>query len=102
MVLGINWYENMFDPDASGYLHVGGTVAGGHAILANGVKCVWKDPLNPDRTFTNLDQKKSFVKVHNSWGTGWGMGGNAKITVEEFGYLLGDNGEACIPLRRSV
>src|SRR5574338_684765 len=96
VVLGINWYNNMFDTDGNGFLHPTGGIAGGHAILAYGVKCVWIDKYNPDRTFNNLNVDKSFVKLHNSWGTGWGIGGNAKITVRDLDFLLRDNGEACI------
>ena len=102
LVLGINWYNDMFDSDEYGYLHPTGGVAGGHAILANGVRCIWKNPLDPDRTWNNLDQDKSWVRLHNSWGKDWGTGGDARITVKDLGFLLEDNGEACIPLRRSV
>ena len=36
-VLGVNWYEGMFDTDSSGYVRATGSVAGGHAILCRGV-----------------------------------------------------------------
>ena len=36
-VLGIPWYEGMFDAQSCGQLHIGGEVAGGHAILCKGV-----------------------------------------------------------------
>ncbi len=81
-VLGIPWTEDMFDPDASGLLHPTGTVAGGHAILATGVSVTTKR-----------------VRLHNSWGTGWGLNGDAFIGFADLDSLLHQQGEACIPLR---
>ena len=102
VVLGVLWYQGMWDTDVNGFVSPTGEVVGGHAIMANGVRCVWKDPLSTDRTWTNLDTDKSYVKLHNSWGTGWGQGGTCKITVKDLGVLLTRGGEACIPMRRTV
>lgn len=84
-VLGINWYEAMFDPDADGRLHVVGNLAGGHAILANGVSIT-----------------KRLVRLHNSWGPDWGIDGHAFISFDDLGRLLDEQGEACIPVRRTA
>lgn len=102
LVLGVNWYEGMDNVDANGFIHVTGTIRGGHAVMAHGVKCVWKDPLSTDRTFRNLDVNKSFVKLHNSWGKSWGNNGRAKISVAGLDRLLREYGEACIPMKRTV
>lgn len=83
-VLGINWYDAMFDPDADGLLHVSGSLAGGHAILANGVNV-----------------SKRLVRLHNSWGRGWGLGGEAFISFADLDRLLHEEGEACIPVART-
>jgi hypothetical protein len=32
VLLGIHWYQDMFTPDAKGFVHPGGTLAGGHEI----------------------------------------------------------------------
>ena len=82
-VLGINWYEGMFDPDPSGLVRVSGDVAGGHAIVANGVSV-----------------KRRLVRLHNSWGPGWGVGGHAFIGWDDLERLLHEQGEACIPVGR--
>jgi hypothetical protein len=82
-VLGVAWYEGMFDPWSCGHLHVQGQVAGGHAILCKGVDV-------KDRTFT----------LHNSWGRSWGNGGDAKISWSEMERLLHEQGEAVIPMGR--
>jgi len=82
-VLGVPWYEGMFDPWACGHLHVQGELMGGHAILCNGVNV-------KDRTFT----------LHNSWGAAWGNGGDAKVSWDEMDRLLHEQGEAVIPMGR--
>ena len=82
-VLGINWYADMFDPDPDGLLHVSGATSGGHAILANGVNV-----------------KKKLVRLHNSWGTDWGVNGEAFISFDDLERLLNEQGEACIPITR--
>lgn len=84
-VLGIAWYEGMFDIAPCGYLHVTGQPAGGHAILCNGVSVT-------KRTFN----------LHNSWGKSWGNKGDATITWDEMDRLLHEEGEAVIPMRRKV
>lgn len=99
VVFGVNWYEGMWDVDANGFLSVDGDLAGGHAILANGVKIVRKDALQP-YSLSNIDTHKSFVKLHNSWGTNWGVGGNAKLRLDGLNKLM-PNGDFCVPVVRS-
>jgi hypothetical protein len=82
-VLGLPWYEGMFDIQPCGFLHIGGEVAGGHAILCNGV-----------------DPKRRTFRLHNSWGPGWGVKGEALISWDELDKLLHEDGEACIPTDR--
>lgn len=83
-VVGSWWYEEMFDPRDCGRIHVGGNQAGGHAYLINGVSVA-------DRTFT----------IHNSWGAGWGVNGESKISWDDMDMLLEEDGEACIPMVRA-
>lgn len=83
VVLGIEWHEDMFDPDADGLLHVSGGIAGGHAILANGVSL-----------------SRRLVRLHNSWGADWGRNGEAYIGFDDLAQLLADGGEACVPMKR--
>lgn len=82
-VLGLPWYDGMFEPYSCGHLHVGGQMAGGHAILCNGV-----------------DVKNQTFTLHNSWGSSWGNGGDALISWEEMDRLLHEEGEAVIPMGR--
>jgi hypothetical protein len=82
-VLGIAWYEGMFQPWSCGHIHVTGEKVGGHAILCVGVNV-------KRRTFT----------LHNSWGPGWGDGGRCLITWDDMDRLLHEQGEAVIPQAR--
>jgi hypothetical protein len=83
-VLGLAWYEGMFDVLPCGHIHVTGQAVGGHAILCKGVSVT-------KRTFT----------LHNSWGPGWGNGGDALISWDEMDRLLHEQGEAVIPTVRA-
>lgn len=82
-VLGIPWYDGMFSPDNEGIIRPTGQVAGGHAILCNGVSL-----------------KRSLFRLHNSWGQWWGLNGDAFISFDDMAKLLGERGEACIPVKR--
>lgn len=83
-ILGVNWYEGMTEPDASGFIRPTGQLLGGHAILAVGI-CV---------------RAPGYVRLHNSWGTSWGRSGDCFITFSDLRTLLDQDGEACIPVVR--
>jgi hypothetical protein len=94
VVIGINWYNDMFTPDSKGFLHPSGGVAGGHDILVRAVKIIFKDPAGP-KTMANVDPNKSFVTLHNSWGKGWGINGEAYLTLTDFEKLITEDGADC-------
>lgn len=79
-VLGVNWYDSLFNPDPDGMLHVSGNIAGGHSLLAVGVSI-------PRRKF----------RLHNSWGKSWGLLGDAFISFGDMERLLLEQGEAAFP-----
>lgn len=81
-VLGVDWYEGMFDPDSNGLLHVSGEIAGGHAILATGVSV-----------------KNKTITLHNSWGPDWGVNGNARLSWDDFEKLIHAAGDVCLPVK---
>lgn len=92
-ILGINWHADMYSPDARGYVRPTGRVVGGHAILARAVRIV----RTPDR---HVDRDRSFVTLRNSWGPGWGIGGDGYITVTDLAALLSARGEAVFAVDR--
>jgi hypothetical protein len=85
IVIGINWYEGMYDPDEKGFLRPTGDVVGGHAILVSSVSAVYRH-----------------VTVWNSWGQSWGSNGRARLSWSALGQLLDEDGDACVPVRRHV
>lgn len=99
-VIGVNWYTGMFNTDAGGFVRKTGSIAGGHAILVNGVRCIWKSGA-VGRTFSDLDLDKSYFILRNSWGQRWGVNGNCKISVSDMQALLAEDGECCIPVIRN-
>jgi len=83
-VLGLNWYEGMFDTDETGRISPTGRLSGGHAILATGVNVAAQT-----------------VTLHNSWGLSWGRAGKAKISWDDLDRLLHEDGEVCVPVVRT-
>lgn len=81
-VIGVNWYQNMLDPNRDGYLEMTGPVVGGHAILVAGYNV----------------KRDDFLLV-NSWGASWGDNGTARFRGVDMAHLLAEDGEACIPVR---
>jgi hypothetical protein len=82
-VLGVNWYEGMWNTDAKGRINVTGKISGGHAILARGVSVT-----------------RQTVMLHNSWGSDWGRAGTAEISWTDLDRLLKEDGEVCVPVVR--
>lgn len=89
VVLGINWYTAMYEAPG-GVLRRGGSLAGGHSLLALGVT----------RNSTKIPGKTT-ITLQNSWGEDWGIKGLAEIALEDLDSLLHEDGEACVPTSRS-
>jgi hypothetical protein len=84
VIMGTNWYDDMFNPvwdDAKSrtMVRVGGKIAGGHAYVLNGI-----------------NEIVGTFRLKNSWGRGWGVQGRASISFEDVARLLSEDGEACI------
>lgn len=85
VVLGVNWYQKMFSTHEDGFIKVGGRISGGHAILAYAVNV-----------------KEEFVTLRNSWGSSWGVNGDAKLSFKDLERLLKEGGECCVPVGRKL
>lgn len=82
VIVGTNWYEGMFDTvnvDRYPFVEIGGDVVGGHAYKLDGV-----------------DTERKLVRMKNSWGTGWGRNGFARMSFDTLEQLLDEDGEACM------
>lgn len=79
VMLGINWYEDMFNPNSAGQVHPTGALAGGHETLIRG-----DDPV------------AKMVRIRNSWGKSWGVGGDYFLSYADLETLLGESGDALV------
>jgi hypothetical protein len=81
VLFGTNWYDRMFAPDPDGRVQIGGSLAGGHEIVARQVEA------ETDR-----------VWFDNSWGEGWGVKGRFYLIFDDLGMLLGQDGDIVVPV----
>jgi hypothetical protein len=90
-LVGSEWTERMFDPDADGFVYPDGDVAGGHEYLCVG----W-------------DQPSDVWTFVNSWGADWGVaakelggfmpGGCFRMRGKDFAELLNRQGDITVPM----
>jgi hypothetical protein len=85
VIIGIPWYNSMFEPGPNGLLKVDpeSGLAGGHEVELNIVDFTSTDPHNP----------VGRVRGPNSWDTSWGDGGYFEMDIADFGKLLEDYGD---------
>lgn len=84
VVVGTDWYRDMFYPDEKGRIEIGGRVLGGHAYCLDGV-----------------NTKTGWVRIKNSWGRDWGKKGYAYIQIDDLDKLIKADGEACLATETS-
>lgn len=89
VVIGIPWFEGMYETGPNGLVHLGGKLAGGHAI------CLYA--YNSRRDFIGAPSQ-TVVYWRNTWGTEYGSNGTGYITVSDLAILLAQEGEACVPI----
>ena len=80
VLIGIPWFDQMFYPNADGYVAIGGALAGGHEV------CV-----------VAYDDIDKFVVFANSWSNTWGVAGYGKMTLPTLSKLLDQDGDVTVP-----
>jgi hypothetical protein len=82
VVIGVNWYSGMMETDADGFIHVMGSVQGGHCIVVIGIDAV-----------------RGYYILQNSWGDAWGDSGRCYLSRADLAVLLANDGDACVLTR---
>lgn len=85
IIVGSNWYGDMFEPLIDGRLLVSGELAGGHEYVVD-----------------EIDVENERVWMTNSWGGSWGVNGRAYMTFADFERLLDEQGDVCVLLPLDV
>jgi hypothetical protein len=82
IAVGTVWLDSMMTPAKDGTLTVNkrSKVDGGHEFVIDG-----------------YDPTRDAVRMTNSWGTGWGINGQAWIKTDDFAYLLSQQGDVVQP-----
>lgn len=84
VVIGVTWYEGMYDTDPNGLVDVSGPEVGGHCLIITGFS-------------KNLAGHGPHFRWRNSWGPLYGRNGNGYITPQNLKTVLFDQGnEAAI------
>jgi C1A family cysteine protease len=92
VVLGINWYDGMYDTTEGGLVEVSGKIVGGHCIVLTGY--------NPRAKIPGVKGYIEGFRWKNSWGLSYGVNGLGFIRIEDLDRLLHEDGEACVPMQR--
>jgi hypothetical protein len=79
LLIGTNWHEDMFWPDARGFVKPTGQAVGGHEYLLSGVNV-----------------RSKYLTFTNSWSALWGDKGRFHMTFDDFASLLADDGDAIL------
>jgi hypothetical protein len=87
VVVGVPWSEAMYETGPGGLVRLGGKVVGGHCLCIVGL--VLKGP---------QDQPGPYFIWRNSWGTGYGEGGDGYVHHRDLAALLARQGEAAVPV----
>lgn len=89
VILGINWYDSMYETDEKGRVLVNGSLAGGHCICTTGYIPA------ADAEKMGLG-KFDVIQWVNTWGKAYGLGGVGYIRRVDLDTLLKQDGEAVI------
>lgn len=80
VMIGSNWYDGMFYPNASGEVTISGRIVGGHEYLA-----------------VAYDKTRQRFRFANSWGSSWGDAGYFTMTLFTLSTLLSQDGDVTAP-----
>ncbi|KIF67635.1 hypothetical protein HY68_01705 [Streptomyces sp. AcH 505] len=79
LIVGVSWYEGFDTPNPAGLVEISGQPRGGHEFLVYAI-----------------DAEQQLVGARNSWGTSFGADGSFWFSFDDFGRLLGEDGDATL------
>lgn len=94
VVIGVDWYTDMFDTDKDGYIRPTGKIEGGHCVMLNKIRIA----KNADGS---VDYLKSYVGGINSWGESWGDKGRFRMSLIDVAKLF-PGGDFAVPMGRKI
>jgi hypothetical protein len=86
VVIGIPWYDGLYETGPRGVVRLGGALVGGHCLAVVGLQL----------TGPNGEPGVHFI-WQNSWGPSYGDEGLGYIANRDLVWLLRQQGEAAIP-----
>ena len=88
VIIGIPWYESMYETKKNGLVEVSGNQVGGHCILLYGY--------HPAKSLAG-DGVQEVVFWRNSWGPSYGINGTGYVPLKTLNSLLA-KAEAAVPI----
>jgi hypothetical protein len=82
VLLGVNWYESMYQTDEQFKVVIEGEQVGGHCIIAFGYQKKYRG--------------EECIALLNSWGPFYGTHGVSYLPVSGLERLMSEDGEACM------
>jgi hypothetical protein len=101
VVIGIPWYESMYETKANGVVVIDGEMVGGHCLCIFGYHPglrIYGEPPSDNPRGPNYHE---VFRWRNSWSTLYGRNGNGIIHARDLRALLADMGEACVATGRT-
>jgi hypothetical protein len=93
LLVGTEWLDNMFYPDAYGRIKATGPVDGGHEWIVDEFVPAGRLPYAGPFP---LNAKQDFIGGTTSWGTSFGLDGRFYLSVADFGKLLKADGDVIV------
>jgi hypothetical protein len=90
VLLGVDWYDSMYEPLPDGIVTVNGPHVGGHCLLAVGY-------IPADDAMKMGLARSPLVRVVPSLGKGYGIGGSAYLRLMDLAFLMNNGGEGVVP-----
>lgn len=85
VVIGVDMFEGMMQPNRAGIMSLDGRVLGGHAMCVIG-----------------YNVRNELFRLKNSYGTSWGKNGYGYLSITDMQVLMDRQGECCVGVEREL